>query len=198
MYIDGKKFTTVEEFYPQGLSCLPRDKMWGEFFLAGTAGAYCSGKDEMIRLVGDLMKGNRYLEIGTFDGVILSCLAQLYPSKEFHAIDIFKAGEATNSGCLKYFIDNNSRFDNVYLYIGTSVEVKDQLEGQFDLILIDGNHSYEWVKIDIQTMRPFVRIGGVMVFHDYDNKNVRRAIDEEVNNLEAYKKGEFHYARRIQ
>src|SRR5574340_332107 len=51
--------------------------------LEGYSGAYGSSMDVMLKLVAKLFKGTRYLEVGTFDGIILSLLAWTYPMREF-------------------------------------------------------------------------------------------------------------------
>lgn len=50
------------------------------------------------------------------------------------------------------------------------------LEGDFDLIFIDGDHSFEGCLADVERFAPYVRPGGYMVLHDYfgwytDGKN---------------------------
>src|SRR5512139_2114564 len=150
--------------------------------------------DVMLRLVAKHFKWTWYLEVGIFYGVILSHLAWAYSMWEFHAIDNFAEGYATEGGCLKYFVENNERNENVFLYIGTTADVK--LEGKFGMILIDGDHSYEWVKKDILTLWPLLEVGGVMVFHDYDHVAVKKAVTELVTGLQKFEDGEFMYARK--
>lgn len=38
--------------------------------------------------------------------------------------------------------------------------------GQFDMLFIDGNHSYEYVKSDHELYAPLVHEGGIVAFHD--------------------------------
>ena len=42
------------------------------------------------------------------------------------------------------------------------------LEGKFDFVFIDGNHSYEQCKRDIEHYAPLVRLGGYVSGHNYD------------------------------
>jgi len=51
-------------------------------------------------------------------------------------------------------------------------------EGEINLLFIDGSHSYEGVKGDIENMVPRVLPGCVVIFHDYHMEGVKRAIDE--------------------
>ena len=55
------------------------------------------------------------------------------------------------------------------------------LRGTIDLIFIDGDHSYDACKADIQAWAPFVKRGGVIAFHDFGSRadGVTRAIFEE-------------------
>ena len=54
--------------------------------------------------------------------------------------------------------------------------------GSIDLIFIDGDHSYEACKADIEAWAPYARRGGVMAFHDFGSRaeGVTRAIFEEI------------------
>lgn len=42
-------------------------------------------------------------------------------------------------------------------------------EGYVDLVFIDGDHSYEGCRGDIEAWRPHVRAGGYIVLHDFRN-----------------------------
>lgn len=55
-------------------------------------------------------------------------------------------------------------------------------ETDFDFIYIDGDHSYESVKNDIEMWYPRVRMGGILCGHDYNPafEGVIRAVDEFV------------------
>jgi len=48
-------------------------------------------------------------------------------------------------------------------------------------IYIDGNHSYKFVKKDIEVAMKLVRSGGVIGGHDYNKGGVRRAVNEFCN-----------------
>jgi predicted O-methyltransferase YrrM len=48
----------------------------------------------------------------------------------------------------------------------------------FDAAFIDADHRYGAVKADILAWRPLVRPGGIIAGHDYNNRDVRRAVDE--------------------
>jgi predicted O-methyltransferase YrrM len=51
------------------------------------------------------------------------------------------------------------------------------LKGKVDMVFIDGDHSYEPVKRDINDYRPLVKPGGLLCGHDY-GYYVKQAVDE--------------------
>ena len=40
---------------------------------------------------------------------------------------------------------------------------------EIDILLIDGNHTYQYVKSDYEKFEPFVRKGGIILLHDMTN-----------------------------
>lgn len=67
---------------------------------------------------------------------------------------------------------------------GLSVEMSKQIpDNSLGLVYIDCDHSYEGVKADIEAYFPKLVDGGIMAFHDYENKayGVKRAVQEFCN-----------------
>ena len=69
--------------------------------------------------------------------------------------------------------------------------IRGQSEGTpanpIDFVFIDGDHSYDACRADIEAWTPFVKPGGVIAFHDFGSRadGVTRAI------FEAIKAGKF-------
>ena len=64
---------------------------------------------------------------------------------------------------------------------GLSKEVAQRFNGKIDLMFVDGDHSYEAVRADLEMWLPKVKDGGVVVFHDYNwAEGVQRAVRELV------------------
>lgn len=50
---------------------------------------------------------------------------------------------------------------------------------KFDIIFIDGGHTYDIVKLDIEHYFPLCKEGGVFLGHDYNQPDVARAVNEK-------------------
>jgi len=73
--------------------------------------------------------------------------------------------------------------DRVRVYQGTSEGAAEFFEDTFDIVFIDGDHSYEQTSKDIKAWWPKVKEDGYLGGHDYrDDKNygVIEAVDEFV------------------
>lgn len=71
--------------------------------------------------------------------------------------------------------------DKIEWLIGTTEEVILPPEGSLDFVYIDGDHSYEFVKKDIEICLPLVKFGGVLGGHDFvnDHPGVVKAVTEK-------------------
>lgn len=65
----------------------------------------------------------------------------------------------------------NLNHPNLFYIQEASQEVIKTWNKNIDIFLIDGDHSYEQVKFDFLNFSPFVRKGGLIIFHDtnYDS-----------------------------
>ncbi len=55
----------------------------------------------------------------------------------------------------------------------------ERAEGKFNFVLVDGDHSYEGVKRDVDGIMPHIAPGCCILFHDSHNLEIKRAIDEK-------------------
>jgi len=78
-----------------------------------------------------------------------------------------------DGGAPRKFLDDlaSSRPFVEVLYV-SSVEGSTKVEdSSLDMIYIDATHSYEYVKMDIEHWYPKLKVGGWMIFHDWDIRN---------------------------
>jgi predicted O-methyltransferase YrrM len=85
---------------------------------------------------------------------------------------------------LKEFFHNTQRYESKIICVqGYSTEVAEKVRGNasaFDFLFIDGDHSYEGCRKDWDIYSPFVRSGGIIVFHDSGwAEGVKKVIEED-------------------
>ena len=159
------------------------DRLLGQR-LASEATARANGmthlKDyEALAAVCLYRKPQLIFEIGTYLGVTSDFFLQLLPECRIVSIayvnrkwNILRK-KSNNSGLSKKQIGSRvhqSRRSRFTQLIGNSHELRanDLLEnyGHFDLVLIDGDHSYDGVSQDTELVRKIISEGGVICLHD--------------------------------
>ena len=128
------------------------------------------------------------VEIGSHKGRSSCCLAAgaLNNNSKVYCIDIWENyinidfptewGTETFSDP-NIFIEfknniNKYGFHDIINYIqGNSNDIGSKWEMPIDLLLIDGDHSYEGIKNDYEKWSPFMVKNGLILFHDYNSEN---------------------------
>jgi len=148
----------------------------------------------------------RLLEIGTAKGGTLFLFSQI-ASCDGQVLSIDLPGGKFGGGYAEKKIKLYHTFakDNQKIIllrknaheINTLNEVKSILSGQkLDFLFIDGDHTYEGVKMDFEMYSPLVRRGGIVGFHDIAEQTIKNEC--EVNKFwneikRNYKYREFIY-----
>ncbi len=136
----------------------------------------------------------RVLEIGTFDGnTTLNLAANAPPDAVITTVDLPPNWTGALTYEVPHALDNftgpasaaaqfrntayATRIKQVY---GDSAAIDwARLGGPFDLIFIDGGHSYEYVRSDTTNAFACLAEGGLVIWHDYGMiDDVSRAVDE--------------------
>lgn len=125
--------------------------------------------------VEKLKPGQTYLEVGVDRGKSLSIARMVaVDGVKVCGVDLRVDPEVTGTE----FIQGNSQ------------EVAKTFQGTVDVLFIDGDHSYEGCKADIDSWYPHMAEHGVMLFHDCDETSpgVVQAVAEfaREHKLEAY------------
>jgi len=122
------------------------------------------------------------LEIGVRHGTSTNCfLLGIADSKHPEKTHLYSIDLHDTTNILDKFL-GKERFEELKPYWtfiqGDSKEVK--WDKEIDVLLIDGDHSYEGVKADYEKYAPFVRKGGLILLHDVTHPKceVRKFWDE--------------------
>lgn len=130
------------------------------------------------------------LEVGAYYGFTTVCMAQtakLVVSIDNHRGDVHLGRTDTLQSFLGY-LQRYKVLPKVAVMIGTFEECLPRLpEGMFDLAFIDGTHTYEAVKADIEMVEPLLKLkdDALIAFHDYKEPSehtagVTQAVDEKI------------------
>ena len=131
-------------------------------------------------------------EIGVYDGSCSELLRKLLPTATLYLIDPWEVStEYESSNGVRTIEDEEMQkaFQQVrelfaqdpltHIVKNTSKEASSLVPNNLDLVFIDGNHDYHFVKEDIELWLPKVRPGGVLAGHDYGRfSGVKKAVDE--------------------
>jgi predicted O-methyltransferase YrrM len=64
---------------------------------------------------------------------------------------------------------------------GYSNEIAKDFKEQIDLLFVDGDHSYDGCRADVQAWSPHLAKGAIIIFHDYSwAEGVRRVVKEMI------------------
>ena len=135
----------------------------------------------------------KMLEIGSYMGESTSMFATSNVFNEIHCIEPFSGYEKFNDDndydwdfVYNEFKSNTRFFNNIILHKDFSYNIIDKFEDSyFDFIYIDGNHTYESVKKDIEFYLPKLKNGGIIGGHDYNKGEwveVVKAVDDVIGN----------------
>jgi predicted O-methyltransferase YrrM len=187
------------------------DKNLLDFLFLGKGVIYTKQfKSEILELLKLLEKKKPkvILEIGTAGGGTLFLLSQIaHPEAVLVSVDLpgpfFGESYPEWKGqiyryCLKqgqklYLIKANSHKQKTLDRIRQILELENR---KLDFLFIDGDHTYEGVKMDFQMYNPLVKKGGLIAFHDI--VEVPDADDVEVDLFWKEIKKEFKYEEWVE
>ena len=143
-------------------------------------------------------KLNNYLEIGVHNGASMSYVLQSnYLIGNCVGVDLFEDtfyNDNLNQNKIYSNLEQLNKNNNTIKLIkgnSNSMRVIDQVkEHTYDVIFIDGDHTYDGVKNDFVNYYPYLSKHGVMVFDDFNkantNKGVYRFINEIIDNKKLF------------
>ena len=111
-------------------------------------------------------KLKKFMEIGFSSGINNTIINKFLNFEEIVAVDNMSSLISTD------VFKANLRHKNVTLIVGSSVAEstlkKMKAFSGYDLVFIDGNHNYDFVKQDFYNSLSMLNDGGVIGFHDVD------------------------------
>lgn len=128
--------------------------MIDELYKNAPNGVFTKGDMKIMkREISKLQPGEIYLEIGVDKGRSLWTAKQLAPLVRCIGVEIHTEPVAW--------------IGDVEFIKGDSQEVAKTWTDEIALLFIDGDHSYEGVKKDLDSWYPHVKSGGVIMVHDF-------------------------------
>jgi predicted O-methyltransferase YrrM len=147
------------------------------------------GGTDCFKAIKSLKDNAVVVEIGAYKGKSTCFIAEGLKgiSSTLYMIDTwFNDGgmRETRADTFPEFLMNISSWrDNIVPLRGFSAEVRKTWpsERKIDFLWIDGDHSYEGVKRDIDDWLPLVKNNCFVCFHDYrEYPGVKKAVDEKI------------------
>ena len=112
------------------------------------------------------------VEVGVRDGRTTFYLLDNIPDLTIYAIDMSIKGFYNKEVAEKYK-------DRLIAIEATSEKAAEQIkDNSIDLVFIDANHSYPFVKSDIVKYTPKLKATGMLTGHDIDYPGVNKAVNE--------------------
>jgi hypothetical protein len=149
--------------------------------MPGLYGAIYMWPEEFEMLSRYAARAEHMLEVGTFCGTGATYLTRVHPRLRIWSVDKFAPAAATGAGIRDLFWKNVAlaRPGAIVPLVGDSQDILPALDEQFDVALVDADHSYEACLADGRNAWRLLRRGGALLFHDYGYvPSVIKAVDE--------------------
>lgn len=153
---------TIEEYVLSHIDKEPEVLAWltRETHLRTLKPRMLSGhlQGRMLKMFCAMMSAKRILEIGTFTGYSAICMAEALPKNgELHTMEVNDEMEEF----LNEVFERSGMAEKIHLHIGDASQLIPQLEGQFDVVFMDGNKRHYSEYFDV--VFPKLRLGGLLI-----------------------------------
>lgn len=146
---------------------------------------WCNFRDFYREIAAWIPDNGIWVEIGTYWGqsfsyAVVECLNH-GKTIDLVGIDAFPWTDEYGVTTLDRFLQSMKPLEGHYRYIksGSSAAAQHFADGSVDFVFIDANHTYQFVKDDVNAWLPKVKKGGIIAGHDYNAPHeVKQAVDE--------------------
>ncbi len=148
--------------------------------LEGIEGWFSVQQTEVIYpFIESLDKNALLVEIGTYHGRSAKLFSLANPDIKILTIDLMDFPEKPENVGSKIDI-NVLKSGNIFQVLGDANDVVKGFNWQIDFLFIDGDHSYQAVRKDIDKWLPFLKDNSYVGFHDYEDSHhgVIKAVEE--------------------
>ena len=158
-------------------------------------------RNEMIKYYCNKLSNPKIIEIGVFKGDFLDYLVKECNIGTIDAVDLFEgttcSGDADGNNVVYYdvgisyveLLEKYKYMQNIKIHKSNSITfLQNQYDNTYDIIYIDGDHSYNGVKNDLINAYRKIKNGGYIMGHDYEmnmnkaktsyNFGTKQAVDE--------------------
>jgi len=143
----------------------------------------------LYRLACRQAAGSVLLEIGSYLGASSCFLAagasEIRGGAKVYCVDTWN-NESMSEGqrdTWLEFKENTFRYRTIIVSLrGHSIEVARDFHEKIDLLFIDGDHSYEGCRADVESWLPYLKAGGLIIMHDYGwAEGVKKVVQEFIS-----------------
>lgn len=134
--------------------------LWRDTQLRLSYGQMASGhlQGRVLKMLVEMAKPLKVLEIGTYSGYATLCMAEgLGDGAELHTFEIFDE----NEDFLRQWIGGSAFKDKIHLHIGDALQLVPQMQMQWDFAYIDADKR-EYVAY-YEMLLPLMRPGGFII-----------------------------------
>jgi lipopolysaccharide biosynthesis glycosyltransferase len=144
-------------------------------------------RNDMLKHYCNKLSQPKVLEIGVFKGEFLDFLVENCNAGSIDAVDVFEgvtcSGNADGNNVVHYdvgksyleLVEKYKQTPTVTIHKSNSVHfLQNQEDNTYDVIYIDGDHSYNGVKQDLIHAFSKIKDGGYIMGHDYE-MNMKKA-----------------------
>lgn len=134
--------------------------LWRDTQLRLSYGQMASGhlQGRVLKMLIEMAKPLKVLELGTFSGYSTLCMAEgLAPNAELHTFEIFDE----NEDFLRQWFGGSPYRERIHLHLGDALQLVPQMDGPWDFAYIDADKR-EYVAY-YQMLLPLMRPGGFIV-----------------------------------